>query len=87
MSEQYKASKFLEENDNYSKEELLKIFEDSEEDDTGVYLCKRCKNDITSSEEGLCIGCIEVIEDSIDFEYIYDYYMDIPNIELENDLI
>lgn len=86
MNEEYSANEFLENNGSYLKEELIEIFKDAEKDNETVYLCKKCGYDLTIFDNGLCINCIDDIEDKKNADEIFEIYDDMPNIKLINDL-
>lgn len=86
MIERYKASQFLKENKNYDEEDLTQIFKDAKKDNQTVYLCKKCGYDLTTFDNGLCINCMDDIEDRENYDEIFNIYNDMPNVELINDL-
>lgn len=85
-ADKYSASEFLKNNGSYLKEELLEIFKDAKKDNETVYLCKKCGYDLTTFDNGLCINCIDDIEDRENADEIFEIYNDMVNIELINDL-
>lgn len=85
-ADKYSASEFLKNNGSYLKEELIEIFKDAKKDNETVCLCKKCGYDLTTFDNGLCINCIDDIEDRENADEIFEIYNDMANIELINDL-
>ena len=85
-ADKYSANEFLKNNGSYLKEELIEIFKNAKKDNETVYLCKKCGGDLTTFDNGLCVNCIDDIEDRENADEIFEIYNDMANIELINDL-
>ena len=85
-TDKYSANEFLKNSGSYLKEELIEIFKNAKKDNETVYLCKKCGGDLTTLDNGLCVNCIDDIEDRENVDEIFEIYNDMANIELINDL-